>query len=127
MVDSLELQRHRVGTADEVPVGGCLQVTVNSRSLGVFRVGEGFRAYLNLCPHEGAPICEGTVLGTTLPSAPGTYVWGRENEILVCPWHGWEFSLLDGACLTDRRRLASYAVEVDGKDLYVLMRGRPKS
>ena len=127
MSDSQDLQRYKVGKAEQVPAGTCLQVEVNSRSLGIFRVDSGFRAYLNHCPHQGAPICDGTVRGTTLPSAPGTFKWGRENEILVCPWHGWEFSLPDGACLTDRRRLASFPVEVDGNDLYVLMRPQSRT
>ncbi len=125
MVESQTLRKYRIGTTDQVPAGACLQVEVNSRSIGVFRVNDGFRAYLNHCPHEGAPVCDGMVRGTTLPSAPGTFQWGRENEILACPWHGWEFSLSDGTCLTDRRRLAEFPVEVEGQDLYVLMRPRP--
>ena len=127
MTKPQNFQRHRVGTTDQVPIGACLLVVVNSRSIGIFRVGDGYRAYLNHCPHEGAPVCAGTVLGTTLPSVPGTFVWGRENEILACPWHGWEYSLIDGSCLTDRRRLASFPMEVDGNDLYVLMGRQPKS
>ncbi len=121
-----DLTRIRVGHADEVPAGTCLQVEVAGRSLGIFRVGEQFRAVLNHCPHEGAPICQGIVRGTTLPSAPGTFRWGRENEILVCPWHGWEFALTSGQCLTDRRRLATFPTEIaaDGS-IFVLMRVRP--
>jgi nitrite reductase/ring-hydroxylating ferredoxin subunit len=29
------------------------------------------------------------------------YSYGRENEILRCPWHGWEFDLLNGEHLVD--------------------------
>ena len=118
------LQRIRVGHTDDVPDGACLQVEVAGRALGIFRIGGQFRAVLNHCPHEGAPICQGTVRGTTLPSAPGTFRWGRENEILACPWHGWEFALDSGQCLTDRRRLAMFPTEVaaDGS-LFVLLRG----
>ena len=125
MASASALRRIRVGHADDVRDGTCLQVEVAGRSLGLFRVGRQFRAVLNHCPHEGAPICRGTVRGTTLPSAPGTFLWGRENEILVCPWHGWEFALDSGRCLTDRRRLATFPTEVaeDGT-LYVLMRGQ---
>ncbi len=113
----------RVGHADEIPSGTCLQVEIAGRSLGIFRLGDQFQAVLNHCPHEGAPICQGTVRGTTLPSAPGTFQWGRENEILACPWHGWEFSLISGECLTDRRRLATFPTKVtaDGT-VYVRMR-----
>ena len=124
MPSASSFRRIRVGYADDVPEGACLQVEAAGRSLGIFRVGGQFRAVLNHCPHEGAPICRGTVRGTTLPSAPGTFRWGRENEILVCPWHGWEFALDSGQCLTDRRRLATFPTEVaeDGT-LYVRMRG----
>ena len=119
------LRRHRVGHVDDIRGGACLQVNAAGRSLGIFRVGGQFRAVLNHCPHEGAPICRGTVRGTTLPSVPGTFRWGRENEILACPWHGWEFALDSGQCLTDRRRLAMFPTEVaDDGTLYVLMRGQ---
>ena len=40
----------------------------------------------------------------------GQFIWGRENEILRCPWHGWEFDLNSGQCLTDRRRLKCFPV-----------------
>ena len=128
MASASTLRRIRVGHADDVPEGACLLVEVAGRSLGMFRVGGQFRAVLNHCPHEGAPVCRGTVRGTTLPSAPGTFRWGRDNEILVCPWHGWEFALDSGQCLTDRRRLATFPTEVaaDGT-LYVLMRAQPAS
>ncbi len=127
MTHSQAWRKYKVGTVDQVPAGACLQVEVNARAVGIFRVADGFRAYLNHCPHEGAPICDGAVRGTTLPSAPGTFRWGRENEILVCPWHGWEFSLPDGTCLTDRRRLAGFPMEVEDNDLYILMRPRVRT
>ncbi|MEM7504956.1 MAG: Rieske 2Fe-2S domain-containing protein [Pseudomonadota bacterium] len=49
---------------------------------------------------------------------------GREGEILACPWHGWEFDLLTGECLTDRKRLLTYPVEVDGETISIIMSGR---
>jgi nitrite reductase/ring-hydroxylating ferredoxin subunit len=61
-------------------------------------------------------VCAGEVRGTALPSLPGEYKWGREGEIIACPWHGWEFDLLTGQCLTDKRRLRRYdVVEEDGQ------------
>jgi nitrite reductase (NADH) small subunit len=78
-------------------------------------------AVLNVYPHELAPICLGPVGGTTLPSAPGDWQWGREGEILACPWHGWESALLTGACLTDRRLLRLYEVIVEDNHIIVIM------
>ncbi len=70
-------------------------------------------AVLNVCPHELAPVCLGRLTGMTLPSAPGEFRWGREGEILTCPWHGWEFDLLTGDCITDTRRLRTFPVKVE--------------
>ena len=51
-------------------------------AIGVFNIHGRYVAVLNLCPHELAPVCLGRLGGTTLPSAPGEWVWGREGEIL---------------------------------------------
>lgn len=97
----------------EIAPGERKIVDVSGKSIGIFNVNGTFAAVLNVCPHELAPVCLGSVGGTTLPSAPGEYRWGREGEILTCPWHGWEFDLLTGACLTDKRRLRTYPVTVE--------------
>jgi 3-phenylpropionate/trans-cinnamate dioxygenase ferredoxin subunit len=101
----------------EIASGQRKIVTVDGRSIGVFNVGGEFRAYLNLCPHALAPVCLGRVGGTTLPAAPGTFEWGRDGEILSCPWHGWEFDLLDGHCLTDKKRLYAFEVTLVGDEI----------
>ncbi len=113
-------KRHVVGLASEVPPGGRKIVEVEGRSVGIFNVHGTFYALRNRCPHQGAPLCRGSVKGTTLPSAPGEYLWGREGEILRCPWHGWEFDLLTGHCLVDdRRHLRLFPVAVEDGKIYV--------
>lgn len=102
-----------VAKVAEIAPGERKIVDVSGKSIGIFNVNGTFAAVLNVCPHELAPVCLGRVGGTTLPSAPGEYHWGREGEILTCPWHGWEFDLLTGACLTDKRRLRTYPVTVE--------------
>lgn len=109
-----------VASSDELPMGGRKLVEVAGRSLGLFNVQGEIVAVLNVCPHELAPVCRGRVGGTTLPSLPGEFCWGREGEILACPWHGWEFDLLTGQALADpRRRLRRYPVRVDGDRVLV--------
>ena len=68
---------------------------------------------------ELAPVCLGRVGGTTLPSSAGEWRWGREGEILACPWHGWEFDLLTGEGLADRRRLRLYPVSVEDDTVFI--------
>ncbi len=97
-------------------------VEVKGLSIGLFNVDGQFIAVLNLCPHELAPVCRGRLGGTTLPSSPGKYRWGREGEILACPWHGWEFDLLTGMALADARaRLKRYDVTVENDTVFVVL------
>ncbi len=111
-----------VASPDELPVGARKLVEVAGRSLGLFNVQGEIVAVLNVCQHELAPVCRGRVGGTTLPSLPGEFCWGREGEILACPWHGWEFDLLTGQALADpRRRLRRYPVRVEGDRVLVTL------
>jgi nitrite reductase (NADH) small subunit len=105
-----------VGLASEFPPGERKIVEVGGRSIGVFNVEGRYYALRNACPHQGAPLCLGSVGGTFEESGPGEYVWGREGRILRCPWHGWEFDLTTGRSVFNphRTRVKSYAVSVQG-------------
>jgi len=106
--------------ADRIESGAFMIVEVGGRSVGLIRLGDRIVAVRNICPHAYGPICRGQVTGTTLPGEPGQYEWGREGEILVCPWHGWEFDLNTGRALADATRHLSFLpVEVEGEDVYV--------
>ena len=107
-------QRIAVAMVGEIKVGDQKMVDVDGKSIGIFNVNGEHVAVLDVCPHELAPVCRGRVTGTTLVSVPGEPLkWGRENEILVCPWHGWEFDLKTGDALADKRRLRTYPVTVE--------------
>lgn len=108
-----------VAELSELPAGERRVISADGKSIGVFNIGSRFVAVLNICPHAFAPVCLGTLGGTTLPSAPGEFVWGRENQILRCPWHGWEFDLESGQCLTDWRRLKRFPVRIRDGRVYV--------
>lgn len=111
-------------TVNEIPPGERKIVELEGKSVGVFNVGGQFVAVLNVCPHELAPVCRGRVSGTTLPSPPGEMRWGREGEILACPWHGWEFDLLTGCALADpRTRLRTYPTRVEDGTVFVQLSG----
>jgi len=90
-------------------------VTVAGRSIGVFNIGGQFYALRNRCPHQGAPLCRGKVKGTTIPGKPYEYVYGRDQEIIQCPWHGWEFEITTGRTFFNphRMRVKTYEVTVE--------------
>lgn len=107
--------RHVVARVEEIPVGARKIVQVGNRSIGVFNVGGEFYALKNTCPHQQAPLCEGRVMGTTLPSRPGEYRFGLEGRVLRCPWHAWEFDITTGRSFfaPDACRVKSYQVAVE--------------
>jgi nitrite reductase/ring-hydroxylating ferredoxin subunit len=115
----------QVGRVDELPPGSRVIVDIEGQSIGVFNVNGEFVAVLNVCPHELGPVCLGRVGGTTLPSLPGEYRWGREGEILACPWHGWEFDLLTGKPLFGTvPNLRRFPVTIFDGVVYVTVRAR---
>jgi nitrite reductase (NADH) small subunit len=107
--------KHVIGKVIDLQPGFRKIVTLENRSIGVFNVNGTFYAIKNSCPHQAAPLCKGVVNGTTLPSAPGEYLYGREGEILRCPWHGWEFDLTNGKSIFDPHKclVKTYEVTVE--------------
>jgi nitrite reductase/ring-hydroxylating ferredoxin subunit len=90
------MAKHVVAKVSEIPLGGRLLVTVRGRSIGIFNVNGHFYALLNRCPHQGAELCRGSVLGRLDADAPGQLRWTDESYMLQCPWHGWEYDLETG-------------------------------
>lgn len=107
--------RHEICNVKDLPAGSNKIVTLEGRSVGVFNVNGEFYAMKNSCPHQGAPLCVGTVTGMTLPSAPGEYLYGKEGEVVRCPWHGWEFDILTGKSIFDPHKclVKTYEVAVE--------------
>jgi nitrite reductase/ring-hydroxylating ferredoxin subunit len=84
-----------------VPEGGRLVVDIGVRTIGIFRVKNRLYAYENSCPHQGGPVCQGTILPRVVEKidaggeARGFDFDSGEMRI-VCPWHGFEFNIETG-------------------------------
>jgi nitrite reductase/ring-hydroxylating ferredoxin subunit len=104
--------RHIIGRVSELPPGERTIVEVDGRSIGVFNLHGQYYALRNRCPHQGAPLCLGAIKGMALPSKPGEYRWGREGEIVRCPWHGWEFDITNGRSIFNPHRVHVRTYEV---------------
>ncbi len=109
------MARHVVAATDEIAPGACKIVTVQGREIGVFNVAGEYFALVNRCPHEGAPVCRGRIVGLATADAPGQYRLTRQGEMLRCPWHGWEFDIRTGQswCDPETVRARSYNVTVE--------------
>lgn len=94
----------RIGAAAEIPPGCGRAFPVGRFEVAVFNVGGAYYALENTCPHQGGPIADG---------------WLEGAEV-TCPWHGWCFDVRSGKMtLGDFARIARFAVERRGDDLYI--------
>ncbi len=109
-----------VGQVVDIPPGHRRIVTVGARSLGIFNVSGEFFALRNRCPHQGGPLCEGSLWGRVESPVPGKIEYDPSREMLTCPWHGWAFDVRTGLswCEPSRLRVRGYSVSVvDGASL----------
>jgi 3-phenylpropionate/trans-cinnamate dioxygenase ferredoxin subunit len=109
------LARHVVARVKDFPVGTRRIVEVDGVSIGVFNVHGSFYALRSSCPHQGAPLCLGRVVGTNVASRPFELSYAREGEIIKCPWHGWEFDIITGRSVFNphKVRVPTYDVTVE--------------
>lgn len=94
----------KVATVNEVAPGQGKPILVNGKPIALFNVNGKFFAIDNTCPHAGGPLGEGML----------------EQNTVVCPWHGWEFDVTNGACTVPGGfQLKSYKVEVKDNEVWV--------
>jgi nitrite reductase/ring-hydroxylating ferredoxin subunit len=115
------MSRHVVARADEIAPGGSKIVEVNGREVGVFNVDGDFFALANRCPHAGAELCKGMIVGLVSADEPGVYRVDRPGEFLRCPWHGWEFDLRTGQSYCDPKsiKVRQFQVKVESGEQLV--------
>jgi nitrite reductase/ring-hydroxylating ferredoxin subunit len=105
---------------EDVIAGNPKIVMIRTLSVGLFRLGSEIHALLNVCPHKGAPLCEGPQCGTTASTEGADFIDVRDNEIVRCAWHGWEFDIRSGAHLVDPTVKARvFPVTVEAGSVYV--------
>jgi 3-phenylpropionate/trans-cinnamate dioxygenase ferredoxin subunit len=111
------MTRYVVATVEEIPPGGRKIVEIAGRSIGVFNLDGEFFALRNRCPHQGGPLCTGSLGGLITSSIPGEYDYSRAGEMVRCPWHGWEFDIRTGQSWFDpaRVRVRRYDVTIEAQ------------
>ncbi len=109
------MARHVVAAAGEIPPGGRKLVTVRGRQIGIFNHAGEYFALLNRCPHQGAELCKGKLIGLATSREPGHFELTRQGEMLKCPWHGWEYDIRTGQswCDPNDTKVRAYPVTVE--------------
>jgi nitrite reductase/ring-hydroxylating ferredoxin subunit len=102
-------------------------VDVEGTELGLYFYAGEVRAWYNVCPHQGGPVCQGKTMPRTVQlvrgegglksGGPGFHPTDRN---IVCPWHGFEFDILTGKHPADHRvGLRPIPVRIDVDDVIV--------
>jgi len=90
--------------ATDIPTTSGKLIRAGDLEIALFQVDGQLMAIDNECPHYGASLCHGYLSKTTI----------------TCPWHGWQFRLESGQCLSAPGfDIASYPVRVVGDTVQI--------
>lgn len=94
----------KIATVDEVPEGKGLTVTADGKQIALFKLEGCIYAIEGTCPHLGGPLGEGSL----------------DENLVTCPWHGWQFDVKTGKCENmPGECVACCPIEVVGNDVFL--------
>ena len=94
------------GLVSDLPHGHCKTIELpEGREAALYNVNGQFYATENFCPHKGAPLAEGILC----------------EHVIECDWHGWQFDVRTGECLTVREKLKTYEVVIEDDLIKILI------
>lgn len=114
------MTRHVLARVEDFTDREVRRIEAGGKPLCVAQVDGRFYALIDRCPHGGAPLSGGRLTGTVESDGPGHYRLCRRDEMLKCPWHGWEFDLATGQSWSDPKATRTRAFTpstVEGGDL----------
>ena len=101
---------HRVGKTSQFRDGRGNTGLVGDAAVAVFRRGDSYYAFTDKCPHMGASLAMGRLVG----------------DRVRCAWHEWTFDLATGE--SDMREWACidiHEVRINGDDVLVKLHKKP--
>jgi nitrite reductase/ring-hydroxylating ferredoxin subunit len=118
-----------VCSTEELKPGQRKIVVVDGVEIAMVNVDGQFYAFRNRCPHQGVEMVYGAVSGAMLPSDPGEFIYGCDNQIIRCPLHGWEFDLGTGKSLfsPDKVSIGNYVIEENEGSIVLKLKREPKN
>lgn len=88
----------KVCSVDDVPAGQIRLVEADGTKIALCNRDGRFYAVSNFCPHLTGNLSEGKI----------------EDDVLVCPEHGWRFKLATGRCVSMPGRSAhTFPVQIE--------------
>jgi nitrite reductase (NADH) small subunit len=94
----------KLASLNDLPVGAAKEVEFEGRVYALYNIEGVISAIDGICPHQGGPLADGFVEGTTV----------------TCPWHGWQFDIRSGKTpLGPKITQPVYEVKVEDQDVLV--------
>jgi nitrite reductase/ring-hydroxylating ferredoxin subunit len=94
----------KAATRADIAHGGCITVKVAGVWVAIAELEGAYYAVANKCPHSGAPLGMGQM----------------DHEWIVCPYHGWAFSVKSGTWDNDRTRtIPTYPLRLEGDEIWI--------
>lgn len=94
----------RVAALEDLPPGTAKAVEAGGQPVALCNIDGTVFAVTNTCPHRGGPLGEGRL----------------EAGTIVCPWHGFQYDVRTGRCLTNPAlSIACHAVRLEGDGILV--------
>lgn len=96
---------HRIGGRDELLARVPCTLRLPGASVALFHHAGAFRAIGAACNHKGGPLADGHM----------------RDEYVVCPWHGWEYSVVTGQGPEgyDEEQVPTFTVEERADGVYL--------
>ena len=94
----------KVASVSELTPGSGKVIEIEGKTIALFNVEGKIYATDNTCLHQGGPLGEGQLMG----------------EVVICPWHQWEYNVRTGENVEDNsHKVATYPVQVEGGEIKV--------
>ena len=94
----------KVASVSDLKDGEGKAVEANGKPIALFKIEGKFYAIDNTCKHKGGPLGDGLI----------------DNEIVTCPWHGWQYNIKTGENQVDSNiKMDKFNVKVEGEDVLV--------
>lgn len=94
----------KAATLKDLPPGSAKAVEVGGKAVALYNLDGTVFATTNTCPHRGGPLGEGEL----------------DGEVVTCPWHGFQYEVKTGKCLTNPMlAIACHAVRLEGDSILV--------
>ena len=119
------MAEYMAGNVGDYADGDRKVVVCGDKEVGVFRIGDEFYAWHNRCAHRAGPVCQGRIMKRVLEPVASdkttrSQAYDEAESHIVCPWHGYEFSIRSGFHQGNSRvRLRKAELTIRDGEIYV--------